>query len=132
MSIRKLQGLLIKARGKRNRPAIAEAALDVDAGDPDFDEDFIRKIEVELTRPPVEGLKFRTLCATTGVPLVTALEALGYWPPLVPVETEIPALSPTDRYAGLSDLAALRELCENRRARVCHHDPSSGRVVIQL
>ena len=119
MSVKALQDLLISTRGTMNRPEVADRAESVRGGHPDFDAKDIEKLENMLRRPPMDGLKLRTHCAAIGLPLLEALAALDYWPPLEFGPRKIV-------------LSLLQDFCSRHRVAISHHDPDSGRVVIQL
>lgn len=119
MSTHLLQHALIEARGDRTRSQIADRAAAVRGGDPDFDEKTVERHECRMRTPPANGLALRTHCAAVGLELPEAYTRLGYWPPLDLGPEQIP-------------LAILTDTCRRLGIQLTHHDPSTGRVVIQL
>lgn len=49
---------------------------------PEIDEDWIRQVRTRNSTPPADGSRFRAMLAAHEVPLVEALDLMGYWPDL--------------------------------------------------
>jgi hypothetical protein len=116
MSMRRLQELLLAARGDDYRSAVADRAAEIPGSDPDFCLEDVRRHEHQIVRIPDAGLKLRTHCAAVGLSWTEALEALGYWPPLGE------EMTPRDELVAV---------CQRRELRVVHVDSERQTILIK-
>lgn len=121
--MRKLQTRLLEARGAMSRAAVAEAALAVAGGDPDFSGEDVQRHETRIVTPPTDGLKLRTHCAAVAdLPWTEALGIIGtgYWPPLNAAP------------AGGSPIQDIKAVLDRHGLRIVARDEVRRRIVVQL
>jgi hypothetical protein len=85
IGMRALQKLLREAIDGQTRRAVAERASEVALRmwreeAPLIDDTAVRDLDTRLVTPPGDGRILRCVLSATGIPLVEALETLGYWP----------------------------------------------------
>lgn len=83
--MRALQRRLKEALDGRPRRAVAEKASDIairmwGSDAPLIDETAIRDLDTRLVNPPADGRILRCVLSAADLPLIQALEILGYWP----------------------------------------------------
>jgi hypothetical protein len=113
--MKRLQERLRLAMAGRTRGQVAAAAEAIAYrawGDemPLIDESTVRDLDSRLETPPADGRVLRCVLAAVGVPMVEALEILGYWPDVGLVGRSRPLtarLAEALRVAGFPDAAVI-------------------------